>query len=413
MHPSRPGLSLAFIVFLFPPAVAAQHTPGIEIAIGYSYLRLSTDSGFNPAHLNGWDASVKLDVTPGIQLVAEFGGNYGHRVLAPYTLFLPIPGDPNPLIQTRPGALHQHSFLFGPEIRVLHRGRLTVSARTLLGAANRNTLVLPLVTPIQLPFGPDGSSVTFSHRTVPGGNPFAAALGGALDYRITNRLSCRIAQPEILLTNFAGATPLNLRISSGIVYTAGKSVPPDSSERRIAFGVVAGASLTDGFRQQTAVSFATPAGAIETDRTLFHSAHKDPIAGPMVEIALAPHWSTEMDGLYRPLNFAITLVRSNQLPAPGSPSTVVTWEFPILAKYRIAAGPAKPFLEAGPSFRSSGNLNGTAPSSYGGTAGLGLEAHAGPLKIAPVVRFTHWAGEGLYQPHTRRNQVELLLGVSF
>ena len=103
-----------FIVFLFPPAVAAQHTPGIEIAIGYSYLRLSTDSGFNPAHLNGWDASVKLDVTPGIQLVAEFGGNYGHRVLAPYTLFLPIPGDPNPLIQTRPGALHQPRSSLGP-----------------------------------------------------------------------------------------------------------------------------------------------------------------------------------------------------------------------------------------------------------------------------------------------------------
>jgi hypothetical protein len=71
------------------------------------------------------------------------------------------------------------------------------------------------------------------------------------------------------------------------------------------------------------------------------------------------------------------------------------------------------FVEIGPSFRSSGNLNGTVPSSYGGTFGLGIEAHARKLKLAPVLRYTHWAGEGLYEPHTKRNQMELLVGLSF
>ena len=57
------------------------------------------------------------------------------------------------------------------------------------------------------------------------------------------------------------------------------------------------------------------------------------------------------------------------------------------------------------------SANGTAPSNYGGTFGLGVEAHAWKLKTALVIRYTHWAGEGLYEPHTKRNQVEALVGM--
>ncbi len=94
--------------------------------------------------------------------------------------------------------------------------------------------------------------------------------------------------------------------------------------------------------------------------------------------------------------------------------TVVTWEFPLSAKYTIPVRTLRPFIEVGPSFRSSGNLNGTAPSSYGGTAGLGVKGRVWKLQVGPALRYTHWASDKpLYAPQTKRNQVEVLVGVSF
>jgi hypothetical protein len=38
----------------------------------------------------------------------------------------------------------------------------------------------------------------------------------------------------------------------------------------------------------------------------------------------------------------------------------------------------------------------------------------GKVKIAPVVRYTHWAAENEFVgPRSKRNQVGLLLGMSF
>jgi hypothetical protein len=288
-----------------------------------------------------------------------------------------------------------------------------VNARTLVGVTKTNTLILTLRVPVQLPLGPNGESVTFSRRTISGGVAFASSLGAGLDYRITDRFSYRIVQPELLLVNSVGSTPINMRISTGIVYRSVKSASPDSSEHRVSFGLVAGGSLTDDVGQESTFSFASPTGGQQTGQARFYSTRKDYIVGPMLEFGLSSHLSLEIDGLYRPLNFRFAVARSNEPLNSVSPNTVVTWEFPILAKYRFQTRTVKPFVELGPSFRSSGNLNGTAPSSYGGTVGLGVEAHAWMMKVAPVLRYTRWAGEGLYEPHTKRNQVELLVGLSF
>ena len=97
-----------FLAWPFALTLAAQDTPKVEVFGGYSHLRLTNDSGLEPADLNGWNASAKLNVTPRIGLLADFSGDYGQRTLAPYRLYLPIPGNPNPLIQTEPGDMHQH-----------------------------------------------------------------------------------------------------------------------------------------------------------------------------------------------------------------------------------------------------------------------------------------------------------------
>jgi hypothetical protein len=74
----------------------------------------------------------------------------------------------------------------------------------------------------------------------------------------------------------------------------------------------------------------------------------------------------------------------------------------------------KPFVEAGPSFRSSGNLNGTLPSKEGVAAGVGVEAHVWKLRIAPQVRYLRWARDGVtvLSPPTVPDQVEFLVGIS-
>lgn len=404
---------LALLLWPFPLTVVAQDTPRAELFDGYSHLRLTKDSELEPADLNGWNASVKLNVTPRIGVLADFSADYGRRSLAPYQLFLPIPGNPSPVIRTEPGDIHQYTFSVGPGIRIVHHGRLTVNARALVGIAKTNTLILPLTAPIQFPLGPNGEPVTFSRRTIPGGTGLVGSLSAGLDYRISDHLSYRIVQPELLVVNFIGSTPIDMRISTGIVSTLGKVISPEPSVRRVTFGLVTGGSLTNDVGQESSATFAIPSGVLETEHSRFFSTHKEYIVGAMLEFGLPWRMALEVDGLYRPMNFTFAAVLPNEPLNSASPNTIVTWEFPVLAKYKFPIHKVNPLIEVGPSFRSSGNLNGTAPSSYGGTFGLGAEAHVWKLKIAPVIRYTHWAGEGRYEPHTKRNQVEALVGISY
>lgn len=229
---------LALLLWPFPLTVVAQDTPRAELFDGYSHLRLTKDSELEPADLNGWNASVKLNVTPRIGVLADFSADYGRRSLAPYQLFLPIPGNPSPVIRTEPGDIHQYTFSVGPGIRIVHHGRLTVNARALVGIAKTNTLttlILPLTAPIQFPLGPNGEPVTFSRRTIPGGTGLVGSLSAGLDYRISDHLSYRIVQPELLVVNFIGSTPIDMRISTGIVSTLGKVISPEPSVRRVTF----------------------------------------------------------------------------------------------------------------------------------------------------------------------------------
>ena len=126
-----------------------------------------------------------------------------------------------------------------------------------------------------------------------------------------------------------------------------------------------------------------------------------------------------MNGLYRPLR--VPFVRRG---ATGHEAfTVLTWQFPVLAKYRMRSWSGiHPLIEAGPSFRLSGNRNGYNPSSVGFTIGAGGETRLRKMTITPVVRYTRWAEDpnpyrglpgGFHPSRTRQDQVELLVSFSF
>jgi hypothetical protein len=95
--------------------------------------------------------------------------------------------------------------------------------------------------------------------------------------------------------------------------------------------------------------------------------------------------------LYHELEFTQAAVEPNGTFNSVSPAPVVTWEFPILVKYRFSIPLVKTFIDAGPAFRTAGNLNGASPSNHGFAAGLGIEARPWKLKIASQFRHLRWA----------------------
>jgi hypothetical protein len=97
-----------------------------------------------------------------------------------------------------------------------------------------------------------------------------------------------------------------------------------------------------------------------------------PIFGALLEFAIHRDLSVEADGIYRALHATDLATIEGDVRF-----AVLTWEFPLMAKYRISSfRGGRPFVELGPSFRLSGNLHGPAPSHYGITA----------LRPAPVCR---------------------------
>jgi hypothetical protein len=179
--------------------------------------------------------------------------------------------------------------------------------------------------------------------------------------------------------------------------------------QHISLGVAGGGSLTDAIHTAS-----VPTGSASLPFERFYSPSRDWILGASIEVRLPLNLSLEVNGLYRKLHFTRAGVEPNGSLNSVSPSPVVTWEFPVLAKYRFQGSKVNPFVELGPSFRTTGNLNGTNPSHYGITAGVGVEMHARRLNIAPTLRYTRWAADGVAssRPNSNPDQVEILIELS-
>jgi len=135
----------------------------------------------------------------------------------------------------------------------------------------------------------------------------------------------------------------------------------------------------------------------------------------MVEVRLPRHLSVEVDGLYHDLAFTV----QGLYPGQDDLLHVVTWEVPVLVKYHFplpgfSLPRLRPFIEAGPSFRTAYYLNGALPSGHGFAAGVGVELHVWKLRIAPQVRYVRWARDGSHVfLHTVPDQAQLLVSISF
>ena len=176
--------------------------------------------------------------------------------------------------------------------------------------------------------------------------------------------------------------------------------------QRVSIGMIMGSGITGAFRSDTSYVQGTP---VQTDLL----ERRMPIAGLALEVEPLKNLFLEVNGLYRPLHVANTKTSGpGQSVQLGEGFSVLTWQFPILAKYKWRTHYVKPFVELGAAFRVTGNLNGYDPSHVGFTSGAGLEVKLKRLKISPTVRYSHWRADSK-QPGTISNQAELIVGFSF
>jgi hypothetical protein len=212
--------------------------------------------------------------------------------------------------------------------------------------------------------------------------------------------------------------------------------------QRFSFGATAGAPLTQYF--QTSSSF-----YYETN-TSYASATRRYTLGGAAEWHLTRSLGIELDAMYHRIGYADTV--SGNSPTDGlyyySHTEVEgnSWDFPLMAKYRLFSGTVRPYVAAGGVLRHLGPMHATDQISHslrpggplsnttlttvdsgsppelttrtypGLTAAIGVDFGSGHIHWEPELRWTHWTSNfgGPYPLLSfPPNQVEFLLGVRF
>lgn len=132
--------------------------------------------------------------------------------------------------------------------------------------------------------------------------------------------------------------------------------------------------------------------------------------GPTAELSLPFGFAAGADLLYRRLEYQ----------NPGA-NTANSWTVPLLVKYYLPGDGARYFVEAGPSFRSLGNLPRLEGNAVKGFAmGAGVRFDAGLARFSMGLRYSRYGeGRGLdvNAPagtlRTKENQLDLLFGLTF
>jgi len=136
---------------------------------------------------------------------------------------------------------------------------------------------------------------------------------------------------------------------------------PRSEETMSAFGhkislsVIAGLALTgalrtgsESFTNTLEIDPSTGRLVAVDGSVMVNSNRTSPVIGFATSVALPKQMSFEVGALYRPLNARDISTFSNGFSRERR-FTVLTWEFPLLAKYKLPVLTTKPFVEFGPS----------------------------------------------------------------
>jgi opacity protein-like surface antigen len=189
-------------LILIPILVAAQDAPHVELFGGYSYLRNSSNN------FNGWEGQASFDFNRFLGVTADFDGHY--RTVAKFSPIAGFTGSANQRLYT---------FLFGPTATARF-GKHDVYAHALFGGAHSS-----LGAGVSLPIiGTISTGLT-------GATAFGMALGGGVDFGLTDHIAIRPAQVDYVYTRFntldaistglfngSGGHQNSFRYSGGLVF---------------------------------------------------------------------------------------------------------------------------------------------------------------------------------------------------
>ena len=175
-------------LLVFGVVASAQETaptPTAEVGFSYSYTRVNPGGALSSANANGGYGYVEYNFNKVVGLVADAGG-----IRLQNTTF---------------------QYLFGPRLN-WRMSRFTPYLQTLVGGQRFSN-------------GLDPSSTT--PRLAAAQNNFAAAIGGGIDYNLTNHIALKPIQVEYLVAEVSPAArdlnfvQNNLRYSAGVVFRFG------------------------------------------------------------------------------------------------------------------------------------------------------------------------------------------------
>jgi len=195
---------LVFAVALLLGGMAiAQDDHKVEVTGDYSYFRFNPGLSryFNSHSLNGGGGQVTFFITPNIGLAGDLQGYGSYTECA------------------KPGAIIQgcasgnlFTYMFGPQLKA-RMGKLEPFAEVLLGGAHSNF------------YGNACSKLTgLCGSKSPSNNAFSFAVGGGVDFAVTEKIAIRIVDADYVLTrfgnNFTGGnnSQSNFRFQTGVQF---------------------------------------------------------------------------------------------------------------------------------------------------------------------------------------------------
>ncbi len=104
---------------------------------------------------------------------------------------------------------------------------------------------------------------------------------------------------------------------------------PFASGQRVSLGVVVGGYANEDFDSRYVPHPGYLPSITESDSGGY-------VIGPSLNVSLFPRFSIGVEALYKPIHYRAVVGLSSEGAVLGfAPPTVVTWQFPVLVKYRF------------------------------------------------------------------------------
>ena len=168
-------------VTMFTLRSFAQDSSRVDVFGGYSLVR---GGGLT---FNGWGVDGSYNINNWIGIAGSFGGHYNNQSIAGFS-----------------AKSNLYTYMFGPRIYT-SSGKVKPFGQFLMGGAHSNV----------------STDVPGFGSISAGAGGFAMALGGGLDYRVSDGFSIRPGELDYLMTRFSGQSSNNLQYSAGIVFHFG------------------------------------------------------------------------------------------------------------------------------------------------------------------------------------------------